>query len=398
MKKRSISVLRWLSVACLLGVVAPAAAQPAAAPMGVSAMPGTQSSRVWASTLYGDLASWEPSGGWVTHVRGGVLGGVGAITFAPGVSSTHREQAFYVRDGQVRSLPVFDGVASSEITLPGWGSASFANSAVAATTYGAVGIAVAALSTNGSMCTWNGSIFGFPTAPTCVSGADKSSALVGATMSFNGDTYVSFYYRSAAGNLMRREERIASGDFRWRTTELARGVGRAIAVTPKSSASETIAYLAAGRVRVADLSPTAGLRSIVSMPATSSPVADHRLGLAAGYGWGPSPTSWGSTQTICTTAITASTQAGPVTTYAFTTVPSASCQTLPRPTSSSRWTAVVSMPSGVSWGGASLVLPGRWFGQSVSTLGVGLRAFGSWWLPSELVEVNDGRVILHGRP
>ncbi|MEZ4249803.1 MAG: hypothetical protein R3B99_16355 [Polyangiales bacterium] len=397
MKKRTISVLRWLSVACVLAVVAPAAAQPAAAPMGVSAMPGTLASRVWTSTLYGDLASWEPSRGWVTHVRGGVLGGVGAITFSPGVSSTHREQAFYVRDGQVRSLPMFDGVASSELTLPGWGSASFENSAVAATTYGAVGIAVAAISTNGAICTWNGSIFGFPSAPTCVSGADKSSALVGATL-VSGDAYVAFYYRSSTGNLMRREQRIASGDFRWRTTELARGVGRAIAVTARSSSTETLVYLACGRVRVADVSPTRTLSYLVTMPATSSPVSDHRMGLAAGYGWGPSLTSWGSTQTICTTAITVSTQAGPVTSYDFMTVPASSCQTLPRPTSSSRWTAVVSMPSGVSWSGASLVLPGRWFGQSVSTIGVGLRPFGSWWLPSELVEVNNGQVILHGRP
>lgn len=386
-----------LGIALLASFSSIAAAQPASAPMAASATP-TGRARVWAATLFGDLATWEPSAGWEVRARGGIRGGVAAITFPPGVASVHREQVFYVRDGRVRSMALIDGAPAAEITLPGVGSATFEHGAIAATTYGAVGMAVAAFTTSGSFCTWNGSIFGFPTAPTCVAGGDRYSAIVATTMSdsWQDGSFVAFFYRSTSGNLMRRMQRIASGDFRWGSTVMARGVSRPMALLRDTSGT-TLAFVLGGRVRTAWTHPRStdvGFATV--LPATAGTIVDNNLGLAIGFGEGPNLGLGGGTR--CTTTLAATTSAGLESASAFDAVPGPGCSSAPRPTSSTRWSAPVPMPSGATWGGATLVLPGLWFGQATRILGIGLRPFGSWLLPYDLLEVTDRTVISHGRP
>lgn len=392
---RSLRLPLVIGIALLASFSSLAAAQPASAPMATSATP-TGRARVWAATLFGDLATWEPSTGWEVRARGGIHGGVAAITFPPGIASVHGEQVFYVRDGRVRSMALIDGAPIDEITLPGVGSATFEHGAIAATTYGAVGMAVAAYTTSGSFCTWNGSIFGFPTAPTCVAGGDRHSAIVGTTMfdSWQDGSFVTFFYRSASGNLMRRMQRIASGDFRWGSTVMESGVSRPLALLRDTSGT-MLAFVKAGRVRTVWTSPrSTDARFASVLPATAGTIADGPLGLAIGFGEGPDLRG----VTRCTTTIAATTTAGLEVMHAFDTAPGPSCASAPRPTASTRWNARVPMPAGTTWGGATLVLPGLWFGQATRVLGIGLRPWGSWLFPYDLLEFDGYTVISHGQP
>lgn len=383
-----------LTLALLGSLSGIASAQPATAPMSVSGTP-TGRARVWASTLWGDLATWDPSSGWEVRARGGVAGGVGTITY-PG--SVHREQAFYVRDGRVRSLPLFDGSAGAEIVLPGFGSASFAGSAVAATRYGQIGIVVGAFTTTGSFCAWTGSTFGFWTAPTCVSGADRYSALVATTMfdSLQDGSFVTFFYRGSSGDLVRRMRRSTStGDGAWGSTVMARGVSRPIGLL-EDMGRRVLAFVLGGRVRVASTSPRSSNAAYASvLPPTQGSIANHNVALALGFGEGPGLNG----VTRCTTQISVTTSAGLESAFSFGTASGPSCQFAPRLTSSSSWNAIVPMPAGATWGGGNLVLPGAWFGHATRTFGVGLRSTGGWLrLPYALLEVDGWNVISHGGP
>lgn len=391
--KLSKITLIFGALASLAGV---ASAQPAVAPMGASATP-TGRPRVWASTLLGDLATWEASSGWQVHVRGGVVGGVGAITY-PG--SSHREQAFYVREGRVRSLPLFNGAAGAEIVLPGHGSASFAGSAVAATRYGQIGIVVGAFTTTGAFCTWTGSTFGFTTAPNCVSGADRYSALVATTMSdsFLDGSFVSFFYRNGSGGLVRRMRQTTSTfEGAWGSTVLATNVSRPLAVLrDEFTGTVRLSYVQGGRVRVAATTPrNTHLSQVALLPATRGSVSDSSLGLAFGFGEGPGLDGL----TRCTTTLSVTTSVGVESAVAFGSAPGPSCRYMPTLGSWSAWGAAPRMPTGATWGGGNLVLPGLWFGQATRTIGVGLRSTGGWLrLPYALLEVEGLNVTSNGSP
>lgn len=397
-RRRSFPLLRLASKAALalalLGSLSGiAAAQPANSPMGVS-VTSTDRDRVWASTAFGDLATWDPSSGWQVRVRGGVVGGVGAITY-PG--SVHREQAFYVREGRVRSLPLLNGSPGAEIVLPGYGSASFAGSAVAATRYGQIGIVVGAFTTTGTFCAWTGSTFGFTTAPTCVSGADRYSALVATTMfsSQQSGSFVTFFYRGSSGDLVRRMRRSTStGDGAWGSTVMARGVSRPLALTRDAlTGIVTLAFVQSGRVRVSLMLPgTSHANSAIWLPPTSGTISNNSGALALGFGEGPGFNGL----TRCTTHVSVSTSAGSESAFAFSTATGACAA--PSLTTRSSWSAIPQMPAGAVWGSSNLVLRGLWFGHATRTLGVGLRSSGWLQLPYALLEVDGLNVISHGSP
>jgi len=381
------------TLVAVLGVGSIARAQPALAPMTASGTPAGQD-RVWTSTLWGDLATWDSSSGWQVRVQGNVVGGVGAITY-PG--TVHREQAFYVREGRVRSLVLSNGAASSEFVLPGYGSASFEGSAVAATRYGQIGIVVGAFTTTGVFCAWTGSTFGFTTAPVCASGADRYSALAATTMfdSVQSGSFVTFFYRSNSGGLVRRMRRSTStGDGAWGSTVMATGVSRPIALLPDAGGA-ILAFTRGGRVHVERTGPRSpDVRFASVLPPTTGTVNNSSIALAIGYGEGP---AFGG-GTRCTTQLSVTTSAGHQSVAAFGSAPS-TCPYAPRPTSSSTWSAIVPMPSGVTWGGNTLVLRGPWFGQATRTIGVGLSSMGGWWiLPYALLEVEGRNVVSHGSP
>jgi len=160
-----------------------------------SADPGVQP-RLWLTTLDGELRSKRQDvrvGGW-SNWGGTADSGVAGVSLS---GATQRERVFY-RSGTALLMRGYDATTTIvSATLPAPSGGTVTGYDVGAVTWNDAGtdrIAVAARSSLGTICMWEGTFTGgFPTAPTCIADSTSPTDIAAAS---NGTP--AFFYGSSS--------------------------------------------------------------------------------------------------------------------------------------------------------------------------------------------------------
>jgi len=242
--------------------------------------------RAWMVTNGGKLvgkATERSTYGWLSTTIDGISSGLGAVSW--GANDGWHQRVFYAKADRIQRVDLLDEATQSTALLPNNLTYKFNNTDVAAVGYYESNVfrnAVAAVSTAGKMCVWDGPATGF-LGQSCTGdnfAAINGPEVVGATV--NG--HIMFAYRGAGGQL-RRSRRNAGGSFVHETLPLPPGASSITAplgINPSQITGSLDLVLAdnLGRIWLARMRPQLlSIDSWTQLPALPEALATDRSAL-----------------------------------------------------------------------------------------------------------------------
>ena len=281
----------------LLVLLAPLTAMTASLspdPMAASVerVKGSPKSRIWVTTTGRDLAAYSLARRHWQTFRGNVKGGVAATSYER--DGKWVERIFVPSGNAIVDLAVEDGVAVSEHLLRTETGDSFESSDVHVLSYGER-LAVAAISTVGHFCVWEGTLAAGFSRPVC-SGpgyAGKDSAIAGEVN--GGRTYPVFFVRGADDRLIAirgmwvyfgTHRSLILIDYNLGTPPATAGIGNPIANFTHAAAGHTeIAALAGNAVWIAQFDMDSMNVTWKRLSKPPSVPRDHKAALSIDGSW-----------------------------------------------------------------------------------------------------------------